>query len=483
MITIDRVSYAYPGAQQAVLDEFSASFPPAALTAITGANGCGKTTLTKLMTGIVRPLAGRVTIDGTDIAPLSLAEIGSLVGCVFQNPTHQLFSTSVREEVSFGLRNLGLSDAQIAERVRHALTCFDLEEREDDFPLSLSHGEKQRLMLAAVLALRPAYIVLDEPTTGLDVVRRRALGVSLRQIAESNGCGVIVVSHERAFVSRYANAEIPMVLAGVAGATRRERQPEPPPQRRGGKAGAPRLARIDPRVKLLLMLCISTLAVVWRDPLWLASLLAFTCTVLAVGGVDLGTALRQIRGVLGVVALLFIVQCLFVRSGRPLLSVGAVTLITVDGAATALGIALRLVIVVFSALLLLTSEARDYLLAFVQCKLPYEIAFMVMTAAHFMPILRDEALDVYHAVQMRGTEIAKTTLRGKLRVYTSMTLPILTGALRRAEQTSIAMEARAFRACPRRTFLRRLKLSSADIVCLVAIPLLTAASLVTSIII
>ncbi|NLG65929.1 MAG: ATP-binding cassette domain-containing protein [Actinobacteria bacterium] len=316
MITIDRVSYAYPGAQQAVLDEFSASFPPAALTAITGANGCGKTTLTKLMTGIVRPLAGRVTIDGTDIAPLSLAEIGSLVGCVFQNPTHQLFSTSVREEVSFGLRNLGLSDAQIAERVRHALTCFDLEEREDDFPLSLSHGEKQRLMLAAVLALRPAYIVLDEPTTGLDVVRRRALGVSLRQIAESNGCGVIVVSHERAFVSRYADAEISMVPVGVAGAARRERQPEPQPQRRGGKAGTPRLARIDPRVKLLLMLCISTLAVVWRDPLWLASLLAFTCTVLAVGGVDLGTALRQIRGVLGVVALLFIVQCLFVRSGR-----------------------------------------------------------------------------------------------------------------------------------------------------------------------
>jgi energy-coupling factor transport system permease protein len=135
---------------------------------------------------------------------------------------------------------------------------------------------------------------------------------------------------------------------------------------------------------------------------------------------------------------------------------------------------------VCSALILLTGEARDYLLALVQCKVPFELAFMVMTAVHFLPILRGEALDVYHAVQMRGTEVAKASLRDKLRVYTRITLPIVAGAIKRAEQVSIAMEARAFRATPRRTFMRRLTLAPRDVASLIAVPLLAAAALAAS---
>lgn len=210
MIDVQRVDYAYTRSAPLVLDGFSASFPARAVTAITGGNGCGKTTLTRLMIGIGRPLSGRVLVEGVDIAPLSLAEIGRRVGYVYQNPSQQLFCTSVRDEMAYGLRNLGLDDDEVARRTDHYLELFDLADRLDTFPLSLSHGEKQRLMLAVVLSMRPAFVVLDEPTTGLDVVRRRALGGSLRRIADGDGCGVVIVSHERGFVARYADGEVAM---------------------------------------------------------------------------------------------------------------------------------------------------------------------------------------------------------------------------------------------------------------------------------
>ena len=240
------------------------------------------------------------------------------------------------------------------------------------------------------------------------------------------------------------------------------------------------LARIDPRPKLLFVLCVSTLAVAWRDPVWLAGLLALTAAVLIIGGVSPRRAWSQVRAVLGVVAVLFAVQCVFVRSGTPVASLGGVVLVTSGGLAVAAGVTLRLLIVVSSALVLLTGEARDYLLALVQCRVPYEIAFMVMTAVHFLPILREEALDVYHAVQMRGTEIAGAGLRERLSVYSRIALPIVAGALRRAEQVSLAMEARAFRALPRRTSMRRLTLQARDVVLLVAVAAGSAAALAAS---
>lgn len=208
MIVVDDVGYSYGRGLPSVLDGFSASFPPGAVTAVTGGNGCGKTTLTKLIVGVLRPHKGRILVDGDDIAPLSLAEIGRRIGYLHQNPAHQLFCDTVAEEVAFGLRNLGLDDGEVDARLWHYLDYFDLAEYATDLPLDLSHGQRQRVMLAVVFSMRPAYVVLDEPTTGLDLVRRRALGAYMRGIVGRDGCGVIVVSHERSFIARYADAEV-----------------------------------------------------------------------------------------------------------------------------------------------------------------------------------------------------------------------------------------------------------------------------------
>lgn len=210
MITMENVCYQYPQAGAPVLKGFSANFNRGEIVAVRGKNGCGKTTLTKLLTGILRPDKGRICIDNLDISGLDLFEIGRRVGYVFQNPNRQLFCDTVYQEVSFGPVNLELEEAQVAEKVNYYLDYFGLTSHRDDYPGQLSHGEKQRLALAAVLALGTDYLVLDEPTTGLDVYRRRELGDILRRLKQEQGCGIVIASHEADFIARYADRELVM---------------------------------------------------------------------------------------------------------------------------------------------------------------------------------------------------------------------------------------------------------------------------------
>lgn len=238
------------------------------------------------------------------------------------------------------------------------------------------------------------------------------------------------------------------------------------------------LAKWDPRCKIMLMACLSTLAMVWNELWFLLGLLVFICLVLLLGGVEWSGAVRQVKGILGLIFSLFIIQCFFSRSGEPWLVIGGYTLITLGGIELACVLSLRLFILVFSALIILTGEVRDYLLALVQMKMPYEIAFMTMASVHFLPLLYEEGLNVYYAVQLRGTELQKTSCRRKLQTYLHICLPILVGALNRTKAMALAMEARAFRAYPKRTYLRCLTLKKSDKAILVASPVITAVLLV-----
>jgi energy-coupling factor transport system ATP-binding protein len=196
--------YAYPGNHKEILQGVTVNFRAGEITALTGDNGCGKTTLLKLLAGILKPSAGRILIDGKDTAAMSLAEIGRQVACVFQNPAQQVFCTTVEEEVAFGLKNMGLDREEIETRISSYLEYFELTEYRKTFPQSLSQGEKQRLMLAAVLAMHPRFLILDEPTTGLDIYRRKLLGDYLLRIRE-DGYGVIIISHQFKFIDTYAD--------------------------------------------------------------------------------------------------------------------------------------------------------------------------------------------------------------------------------------------------------------------------------------
>ncbi|MDR0886029.1 MAG: energy-coupling factor ABC transporter ATP-binding protein [Clostridiales Family XIII bacterium] len=197
-----------PPAVTPIISNFSESFEPARITAITGANGCGKTTLSKLLVGILQPQFGKVTMDGTDISSMSLSQIGRQIGLVMQNPSRQLFCTSVADEMEFGLKNIGIDDAEINRRKQYYLAYFGLRDYEDQFPFELSTGEKQRLIIAAIVAMKPKYLILDEPTSSLDISRRAELGKLLRRLKDDEGMGILLISHDARFVSTYADEEV-----------------------------------------------------------------------------------------------------------------------------------------------------------------------------------------------------------------------------------------------------------------------------------
>lgn len=210
MIEVHGVSYKYPKTDEYVLHSLSLDFRRGEICAVTGPNGCGKTTLTKLMTGVLRPDEGSILIDGCDEAGMGLFEIGQRIGYVFQNPSKQLFCATVNEEIAFGLKNQGMSEGDIEDTLAYYTERFRLSHHRDDYPGRLSQGEKQRVVLAAVLSMGTDYLILDEPTTGLDVRGRHELGEILRGLVRERETGILIVSHERGFISRYADREVVM---------------------------------------------------------------------------------------------------------------------------------------------------------------------------------------------------------------------------------------------------------------------------------
>lgn len=207
-IELDDVSFAYKN-NMPIIDGLSLKLFGNQFTAITGPNGSGKTTLGKIMAGILRPRKGRVMICGKDSAQMKLGEIGQKIGYLFQNPGLQIFAPTVREEVSFALELKEYGREEIEREVNRSLRDFDLSHLEDAFTFKLSRGEKQRLAIAAVLVNNPGFLILDEPTTGLDMERRKVLSDILFSL-KKKGIGMAVISHDHGFINRLADRTIKM---------------------------------------------------------------------------------------------------------------------------------------------------------------------------------------------------------------------------------------------------------------------------------
>lgn len=239
-----------------------------------------------------------------------------------------------------------------------------------------------------------------------------------------------------------------------------------------------RLEDLDPRVKLLMLLCLLGAAMFMSHPRPLVWLLVLAIVILIGGGIPPRRMWRQSRVALGLILALFAIQCLLVREGEPLLSAGDAVIVTGGGFHIAAAIALRLLIVLSSALIVLTGRPRDYLLAMTQSHVPYELAFTVVAGIRFIPLLREELTDVLRAVQMRGMKYKNAGLIQKLRVYAAVTVPVVTGAVSRGEEAAVAMEARAFRALPERSSMRRLEFKRRDAACLIVFLFVYIAALI-----
>ncbi|GIW41216.1 MAG: cobalt ABC transporter ATP-binding protein [Candidatus Binatia bacterium] len=213
ILEVRDVSFSY--ADEPVLADVSLRFEAGAFTALIGPNGSGKSTLAKILTGLLRPSHGRVLWKGENVTARSARELATRIGYVFQDPDHQLFCATVREEVAFGPKNLGVPEPELSRRVSEALRALRLEGLEEEDPFVLTKGQRQRLAIAAVLAQRPEFLVLDEPTTGLDYEEQQAV-LELLSALNRQGLSLLVITHSPWVVAEYARKAVVLLDGRVA---------------------------------------------------------------------------------------------------------------------------------------------------------------------------------------------------------------------------------------------------------------------------
>jgi energy-coupling factor transport system ATP-binding protein len=171
-VTCERVSFSYPGSAQPAISEVSLDLRPGEYVGVVGPNGGGKSTLVRLLNGLLKPGSGHVRVSGRDPASEPF-EVRKHLGVLFQNPENSLVAPFVEDDVAFGLENLGVPREEMRDRVARAVRAVGLEGYERREPHTLSGGEKQRVALAGLLAVEPEILVLDEPTSMLDAAGRR----------------------------------------------------------------------------------------------------------------------------------------------------------------------------------------------------------------------------------------------------------------------------------------------------------------------
>jgi energy-coupling factor transport system ATP-binding protein len=207
IIRVEDVWFRYEGADFWALKGVSLTIKKGELLAIIGQNGGGKTTLAKNLNGLLKPTKGRVMVDGLDTKTTPTHEIVKRVGYVFQNPSHQIFESTVWKEVAYGPTNLGLSPEEIKQRVEWALSEVGLQGYEQYNPYDLDYGKMKLLTVASVLAMKPQVLILDEPTNGQDHAGRRLLS-NLSKKLNREGFTVILITHDMRFVAETVNRVI-----------------------------------------------------------------------------------------------------------------------------------------------------------------------------------------------------------------------------------------------------------------------------------
>lgn len=194
--------------EKVAIDDINIEIPHGQFVGLIGHTGSGKSTFIQHLNGLLKPSAGTITVDGEDINSSKLASknVRHKVGLVFQYPEYQLFEETVYADIAFGPKNMKLSEAEIDERVREAAGFVGVpEEQFDKSPLELSGGQKRRVAIAGVIAMRPGVLILDEPTAGLDPAGCEQILQNICDYREKTGSTVIIVSHSMDDVARIAD--------------------------------------------------------------------------------------------------------------------------------------------------------------------------------------------------------------------------------------------------------------------------------------
>ncbi|NMB13787.1 MAG: energy-coupling factor transporter ATPase [Gallicola sp.] len=211
-IKLDNTSYIYNKGnkfEKRALDQINLEINQGEFIGLIGHTGSGKSTLVQHLNGLMLPTEGKVFIDGKNSSDkkVSKTEIRKKVGLVFQYPEYQLFEDTIYNDIAFGPKNIGCSEEEIEERVRWAceMTGVDFKEAKELSPFELSGGQKRRVAIAGVIAMKPKFLVLDEPTAGLDPIGREEILSEIHRLYKEENITVILISHSMEDVARLAD--------------------------------------------------------------------------------------------------------------------------------------------------------------------------------------------------------------------------------------------------------------------------------------
>lgn len=209
-VSLQDVSFTYEEAPSPALSEISATIRPGEFVAVLGHNGSGKSTLAKLVNALYIPSKGNVVVCGYDTRDEKLVwEIRRRAGMIFQNPDNQIVATVVKEDVAFGLENLGVPTEEMIPRIEQALSVVRMTKYMDSAPHTLSGGQKQRVAIAGILAMEPSVIIADEATAMLDPSGRKEVLETVRMLNQTKGITVLWITH---FMEEAAQADRVLVI-------------------------------------------------------------------------------------------------------------------------------------------------------------------------------------------------------------------------------------------------------------------------------
>jgi energy-coupling factor transporter ATP-binding protein EcfA2 len=222
MISLKKVTYTYPGTNEPALKDVSLEIPAGQFCAVVGGNGAGKSSLAYVITGFIPHfyhgmLQGEVSVAGKNTSSTPIHDLVLSVGLVFQNPFNQISGTkfTVREEIAFGMENLGIERDEMLARCESMMALVGISELGERFPLSLSGGQMQRVVIASILAMQPHILVLDEPTSQLDPIGSREVLEAIHELAARHQMTVLIIEHKLEWLAAFADRLIALAEGSI----------------------------------------------------------------------------------------------------------------------------------------------------------------------------------------------------------------------------------------------------------------------------
>ncbi|WEV76267.1 energy-coupling factor transporter ATPase [Bifidobacterium sp. ESL0800] len=484
-ICFEHVSFRYPKASSDTLHDFSMCIRQGEVVAIMGRNGTGKSTLTRLMTALSKPDSGSINVAGIDLRSMSRRDkkaLRSSVGLVMQQPEHQLFAETVKQDVAYGPNNQGLPTQIVNQRVERALDLLGISELAERSPFSLSGGQQRLAAIAGIIACGPRILILDEPTAGLDATASERIYALVRTL-NAHGVTIVLITHSPRQARQLADRVITLGETAQDGTAQSGTGEETAQLASAGKpttddtpsetSQRPSLiARLDPRVKLVvfLVLMFTSFMVSSLPQLGLTALMVIVLAAAAKLGPK--RLFRAMRGFLILLLVMGIINMLFVRTGRPLVTLFNFP-ITDEGVMAAILYTCRFGLVILLGIILLQTTTPTALTdGFGSLLSPLrrlglhtqELALVMSLALRFLPTLADEARNIMDAQAARGGSIETGTPAKRIKAIVAIIVPIFAGALRHSDNLSLALDARSYEEGIHRTHWHAMRVTGKDMI-------------------